>query len=132
LASSFVLNADLLAKTEASLNFLTPLERSKNIAYLPDVDKRDGKPYNIVYVKYIVIALPIQTHLDPKDQLSVVIPAQMLTSDTPFAAAFEKLDVKFTLKDGVQAYIYERLRPNTEEEIDEVWEMIDAVNLHSP
>ena len=138
LASSFVINADILAKTEASLNFLVPLERSKNIAYLPEVDKRDGKPYNIVYVSYIVTAAPIQTHLDPKDQLAVVVPAQMLLSDTPFSSAFEKSDMTFALKDGVKVYIYKRLRPNTEEEMEELWEAMDfsilyrSVDRYSP
>ncbi|MCL2816183.1 MAG: hypothetical protein FWD23_16445, partial [Oscillospiraceae bacterium] len=126
LASSFVLNADITAKAEASLNCLTPLEKSKNIAYLPEVDKRDGKPYNIVYVKYIVTALPVQTHLDRQEQLAVAVPAEMLTSDTAFAGAFEKIDVSFELKDGVTAYVYRRARPNTEEEIEELWDIIDS------
>jgi hypothetical protein len=125
LASSFVLNADIIAKTPASLNCLLPLEKSKNIAYLPEVDKRDGKPYNIVYVSYIITALPVQTHLDPNEQLAVAVPAEMLVSDTPFSRAFEKMNMSFELKDGVQAYVYRRVRPNTEEEIEALWEAID-------
>ena len=134
LASSFVLNADILTKTKASLNCLVPLEKSRNIAYLPEVDKRDGKPYNIVYVSYIVTALPVQTHLGRKEQLAVAVPAEMLVSDTKFAKAFEKMDVSFELKDGVQAYVYRRTRPNTEEEIEELWEAIDseAARPYSP
>ncbi|MCL1794819.1 MAG: hypothetical protein FWG34_13235 [Oscillospiraceae bacterium] len=126
LASSFVLNADIIAKTKASLDCFMPLERSKNIAYLPEVDKRDGKPYNIVYVSYIVLALPIQTHLNPDEQRAVAVPARMLSSDTPFAKAFEKMDVSFGLKDGVTAYVYRRTRPNTEEEMGEMWNAIDS------
>ncbi|MCL1858168.1 MAG: hypothetical protein FWF92_02920 [Oscillospiraceae bacterium] len=125
LASSFVINADILAKAEASLNPLKSLKPSENIFTLPAVDKRDGRPYNIAYADYIITASPVQTHLDPQDQQVVVIPALMLMSDTPFSSAFEKTDIIFKLKDGVEVYIYRRLRPNTDEEMNEVWEKIN-------
>lgn len=124
LASSFILNADILSKAEASLNPAKPLIKAAHILSLPAVDKRDGKPYGIANADYIVAASPIQTHLAPEDQQVVVIPAMMLMSETSFSSAFEKLDITFKLRDGVEVYIYKRLRANTEEEMNEVWENI--------
>ena len=124
MASSFTINPDLIARAGASLNPTRPLAPAEHILFLPDVDRRDGRPYNIVYADYILVAYPIQTHLAPSEQQVVAVPAQMLLEETEFSQAFEKMDNTFYLRDGIIVYIFRRIRPNTDEELQTLMEAI--------
>jgi len=124
MASSFTINPDLIARAGASLNPTRPLAPAEHILFLPDVDRRDGRPYNIVYADYILVADPIQTHLAPHEQQVVVVPANMLLNETLFSQAFERMDTTFSLRDGVTVYIFKRTRPNTEEELQSLMSAI--------
>ena len=131
LASSFVLNSDLLALVEPSLNSLLPLNANDRILHSPQVDRRDGLPFVLAYAEYIVAAYPVQTHLDPNEQRVVTVPAEALLSDTPFSAAFERLGVMFELRNGTTVYIFERTRPNTAYELEWLWESIQYADTDS-
>jgi len=124
LASSFTLNSDLLALVSPSFNAMLPLNASERILHTAQVDRRDGLPRVLAYADYIVAAYPIQTHLDPGEQRVVVVPAEALLTGTPFAAAFTRHDTVFELRGGVTVYIFERIRPNTYDELGWLWDSI--------
>jgi hypothetical protein len=124
LASSFTLNSDLLSLVYPSFNPLKPLTANENILHLPQVDARDGLPHGLAYARYVVAAEPVQLHLGESNQRVVAVPAGAMLHDTPFSAAFVREDAVFTLRDGVTAYVYRRVRPNTEAEMAWLWEQI--------
>lgn len=124
LASSFVLNSDLLSLVDSSFHPLKPLRPNDNLIHLGQVDKRDGLPYALESTDRIVVADPVQTHLDPGEQRIVTVPTGALLGETPFSAAFERLDAEFELDSGVKVYVYERTRPNTAEEMSWLWNEI--------
>ena len=124
MASSFTINPDLIARAGASLNPTRPHVPAEHILFLSGVDRRDGRPYSIIYADYILVSYPIQTHLAPTEQQVVVVPAQMLLENAPFSNAFERMDESFTLRDGVQVYIFRRTRPNTPVELQMLWDAI--------
>jgi len=122
LASSFVLNSDILMNTESSLNVrkLSDADRSRYIAYLPAVDKRDGFPVTILYCDYLIATDPSQIHLDGKDQICVSLPNEMMIRGECIASAFEPMEETFSLgeKGEVKVYVYKKVREITYEEID--------------
>ena len=124
LASSFVLNSDLLALVYPSFNPLSPLNANDSILHAAQVDRRDGLPFVLEFADYIVAAYPIQTHLDPDEQRSVAIPAYALLGDSPFSEAFKRLDISFELRDGIQVYVYKRIRESSAEELEWLWREI--------
>ena len=91
------------------------------MAELPQVDKRDGLPYAIADMDYLVVASPAQTHLNPGEQRVVTIPAEAMLSDSPLSAAFERMDCEFRLQNGVSVFVFRRIRPNTQAELDWLW-----------
>ncbi|MCL2239412.1 MAG: hypothetical protein FWC07_05620 [Defluviitaleaceae bacterium] len=124
LASSYVLNSDLLAMVRASFHPLHPMDTAYNIIHTAQVDRRDGLPLALADIHYIVVAYPPQTHLDPAEQQVVVIPAQAMLAATPFSAAFAPMDETFTLRDGVRVYVFRRVRENTPAELEWLWREI--------
>lgn len=115
LASSFVLNKDILENVEMSFNIEDPVSRDYFIS-LPAVDSRDTDLSPFYEADYMMTASPIQTHLAPKNQRVVTVPSESFANGTDIAAAYEKLDVQFKV-DDVSVQIYRRTRENTEEEI---------------
>ena len=118
LASSLVLNKDILTNAEASLSLsrISDVDRSY-LLNLPAVDTRDGWWDTIFSCDILVVADPIQTHLGEDNQQVVVLPAQALLSGTGFGAAYERLEDTWTLEDGsITVYVYQRTRDLTEEE----------------
>ena len=124
LASSFTLNSDLLSLVDSSFHPLKPLRENDSLINLGQVDKRDSLPYSLEYADRIVVADPIQTHLDPGEQRIVTVPAGAILGDTPFSAAFVRSGAEFELGSGVKVYVYERTRPNTAEEMSWLWNEI--------
>jgi hypothetical protein len=100
LASSMVLNSDPLSLVAPSFDPAKPLDVNGNIIHPPQVDDRDGPPYGLAGADYIVVAAPVQTHLDP---------AEALFRGAPFSAAFERTGDVFSLRGGVKAHIYRRV-----------------------
>lgn len=120
LASSMVFNREVLYNAEASLNVprISDADRDKYLLWLPQVDKRDGAPYQIFEADYVVVADPVQLHLGEENQRCVQIPVQSFIEGTDIANAYKKLDTEFDLGwDGsIHINIYEKQRPVSDEE----------------
>jgi hypothetical protein len=118
LASSFVLNEDILRNVQASLNVKNAggtEADSKYIINLPAVDSRDHDIAALYWVEYMVVATPAQTHLPEGSQRLVTEPVKSFEGQTDFARAFEKLEREFSFS-GIRVSVYRRVRDVTNEE----------------
>lgn len=114
LASSFILNKDILDNVEASFQIKDTQTRDYFLE-LPAVDSRDHDFSAFYAADYIVAASPVQTHLAPENQCVVTVPAESFINHTDIALAYEKLDAEFMVQD-VTVAVYRRTRENTLEE----------------
>ncbi len=110
LSSSSVLNDNML-------NTLSNLRLSKFIAGMSQVDLRDELNVPSLMSKYFIVADPIQTHLIASGQQVITIPAEELLRNEGIGKAFRKVGEGYPLDQGVTAYIYERTRPFTHDEM---------------
>jgi len=78
-----------------------------------DVDKRDGFPQQFLTAQYVIVADPIQYHLNSYDQRIVGVPAELVLKGEGIGASFEKLPYEFNLDENVKAYIYKKIKPFT-------------------
>ena len=89
LSSSFQLNEDILRNVYASFGMKSP--REDYIVSLPQVDMRDTdlSPYG--YVNYVLIANPVQIHLDENSQRILREALVSFNSWTDIATAYEEV-----------------------------------------
>jgi hypothetical protein len=109
LASSDILNTDILTNAEL------PGARYAvhNQLYTYDVDKRDGFPPYFYLADVLVVASPVQLHLSPDDQRVVGVPAAAILAGEA-GDSLERVGT-FVLDGGVEAYLYERVKPYSRE-----------------
>lgn len=129
LASSFILNQDMLLNSDASLSLPRVSDISRNyLVYLPDVDQRDGWSDALFRCDIIAVADPPQTHLGKENQAVVVLPAKELLSGEGIGKAFRRLDKSFSLDGGVTVYIFEKTRDLTDDECESLRERFHAAH----
>lgn len=118
LASSFVLNADILKNAEDSLSLSRVSDVSRSyLRTLPAVDSRDTFPGALFDCDYLLVADPVQLHLGEENQQVVALPAQAVLAGEGFGTAYAPLAETFYLGDGsVTVRLYRRTRPVTEAE----------------
>lgn len=129
LASSFILNNEILANAENSLNMprISDVDRSY-LLQLPAVDSRDAFPGALFDCDYLLVAEPIQLHLGSEKQQVVYLPAEQVLSHTGIGAAFLKTGEAFYMNDGeIEITLYEKQRELTQAEKSA---LIDVFNTH--
>ncbi len=114
LSSSTFFNSSLLASAAFQLGESLP--GVYDLCNTRDVDRRDGFPDDLATVAMVVVADPIQTHLD-KGQNVVTVPAGMFLSGQGIAQAFARDPRTFQLDQGVRLLVFNRIRPSTPEEM---------------
>jgi hypothetical protein len=107
LASSWVLNSSIVRNAPLSLNRYA--EISPKVLQTHDWDKRDGFPERLLTANYVIVADPIQYHVQPSDQRVIGIPAEMILTGKNIGRSFVKLPYRFELDRGVKCYIYRKL-----------------------
>ena len=79
---------------------------------MPDVDTVDGPPGAALKdCAIIIVGDPIQTHLDPNYQRTVIAPSREMLSGQGIGAKFRRTGEIFHLENGVSAVVFERLAP---------------------
>ena len=111
LSSSSILNDDMI-------NTISNRHLNGKIAYTSQVDLRDGISMPSLMSRYFVVVDPIQTHLSPDGQRVITIPAKEIISGEGIGSAFKKIGTGYKLSGEATAYIYERVRPYTNKEIN--------------
>jgi hypothetical protein len=84
----------------------------KTSVQMPDVDEVDGPPTaSLKDCAIIVVGDPVQTHLNPDDQQTVVLPSREMLAGQGIGAKFRRTGEVFRLENGVSAVVFERLAP---------------------
>ena len=82
-----------------------------HIAVTSDIDARDGFPFELAGADTVVIATPVQFHVDPADQRTIGLVARDLLSHRRIGRSFALDAGEFQLKQGVKARILRRTAP---------------------
>jgi hypothetical protein len=109
-ASSYTLNYSVFTVAEQQLfgKSILPISRNSNI------DSRDFYPLNgLLQAHYVVVALPYQYHVDPKEQTVVKVVVNAFRENWIIAQDFTPLPQTFALEHGVTVRIYKRIRPTS-------------------
>jgi hypothetical protein len=81
-------------------------------AAMPDVDTVDGPPGKALRdCVIIIVGDPVQTHLDPNYQQTVIVPSREMLTGQGVGAKFRRTGEVFHLEKGVSAVVFERLAP---------------------
>ena len=79
---------------------------------MPDVDTVDGPPGAALKdCAIIIVGDPVQTHLDPDYQQTVIVPSREMLTGQGIGAKFRRTGEVFHLEKGVSAVVFERLAP---------------------
>ena len=86
--------------------------RPKTDVKMPDVDTVDGPPAaELKDCAIIIVGDPVQTHLNPDDQQTVVVPSREMLTGEGVGAKFRRTGEVFRLENGVSAVVFERRAP---------------------
>ncbi len=79
---------------------------------MPDVDTVEGPPgAGLKDCAIIIVGDPVQTHLDPDYQQTVIVPSREMLTGQGIGAKFRRTGEVFHLEKGVNAMVFERLAP---------------------
>jgi hypothetical protein len=106
LSSSSTLNFSMLLSAYRFLRQNNAM--AKRICASMEIDKRDGFPLELLFAKYVVIAVPIQYHLRPTDERVIGIPAESILNSRNIGESFIKLPYEFLLDQNIKVYIYKK------------------------
>jgi len=106
LASSPVLNSDILRRADLSFGYASPA--SARVLPAHDVDRRDGFPFAALDARLVVIAEPVQYHLAPEDQRVVGVLAAEIASCHGIGACYRRLSDEIHLQPDVTVRLFER------------------------
>jgi hypothetical protein len=85
---------------------------SKLSVTMPDVDTVDGPPpASLKDCAIMIVGDPVQTHLDPDYQQTVIVPSREMLAGQGIGAKFRRTGEVFHLEKGVSAVVFERLAP---------------------
>ena len=79
---------------------------------MPDVDTVKGPPGEALRdCAIIIVGDPVQTHLDPNYQQTVIVPSREMLTGQGIGAKFQRSGEVFHLEKGVSAVVFERITP---------------------
>ena len=67
---------------------------------------------------FILVGDPVQTHLDPDYQQTVIVPSREILTGEGIGAKFRRAGEVFHLEKGVSAVVFERLAPLDDSDIE--------------
>jgi len=85
---------------------------------MPDVDTVEGPPgADLKDCAIIIVGDPVQTHLDPDYQQTVIVPSREMLGGQGIGAKFRRTGEIFHLEKGVGAVVFERVAPLNDADI---------------
>ena len=77
---------------------------------MPDVDTVDGPPTaDLKDCAFLIVGDPVQTHLDPDYQQTVIVPSREMLMGQGIGSKFRRTGEVFHLENGVSAVVFERV-----------------------
>jgi hypothetical protein len=79
---------------------------------MSDVDTVEGPPSPALGdCAILIVGDPVQTHLNPDYQQTVIVPSREMLSGTGIGAHYRRTGEAFRLENGVKAVVFERVTP---------------------
>ena len=115
LGSSYTFSGQLIGE----LWQLRPERGSSKLGVtMPDVDTVEGPPTaGLKDCAIMIVGDPIQTHIDPDYQQTVVVPSREMLTGQGIGAKFRRTGEVFHLEKGVRAVVFERVSPLDDSDI---------------
>jgi hypothetical protein len=111
LGSSYTFSGQLIGELWQLRPERGPSRRELGVT-MPDVDTVEGPPGAVLKDCAIMIAGdPVQTHLDPNYQQTVIVPSREMLMGQGIGAKYRRTGEVFHLENGVSAVVFERLAP---------------------
>jgi hypothetical protein len=117
LGSSYTFSGQLIGELWQLRPERGPSRRELGVT-MPDVDTVDGPPaLGLKDCAIIIVGDPIQTHLDPNYQQTVITPSREMLTGQGIGAKFHRTGEVFHLEKGVSAVVFERIAPLDDSDI---------------
>jgi hypothetical protein len=117
LGSSYTFSGQLIGELWQLRPERGPGRREVSVT-MPDVDTVDGPPGAALKdCAIIIVGDPIQTHLDPDYQQTVIVPSREMLRGQGIGAKFRRTGEVFHLERGVNAVVFERVAPLDDSDI---------------
>jgi hypothetical protein len=111
LGSSYTFSGQLIGELWQLRPERGPSRRDLGVT-MPDVDTVEGPPSaDLKNCAIIIVGHPIQTHLDPNYQQTVIVPSREMLTGQGIGAKFRRTGEVFHLEKGVSAVVFERVSP---------------------
>ena len=92
--------------------------KAKTDVKMSDVDTVEGPPpAGLRDCAYLIVGDPVQTHLDPDYQQTVIVPSREMLEGQGIGAKFRRTGEVFHLEKGVSAVVFERIAPLNDADI---------------
>jgi hypothetical protein len=86
--------------------------RPRTDVMMSDVDTVEGPPAaGLKDCAIMIVGDPVQMHLDPRYQQTVIVPSREMLNGQGIGAKFRRTDKVFRLEKGVSAVVFERMSP---------------------
>jgi hypothetical protein len=97
---------------------LPPPGTPRLVVSMFDVDTVDGAPNpDMKNCGVMIAASPIQTHLVPDDQMTVILPTREVLTGQGIGTHYQRTGEVFHLENNVQAIVFERKTPLTDDDM---------------
>jgi hypothetical protein len=117
LGSSYTFSGQLIGELWQLRPERGPSEPTLRVT-MPDVDTVDGPPgADLKDCAIIIVGDPVQTHLDPDYQQTVIVPSREMLGGQGIGEKFRRTGEVFHLEKGVHAIVVERLAPLDDSDI---------------
>jgi hypothetical protein len=117
LGSSYTFSGQLIGELWQLRPERGPSRRELSVA-MPDVDTVDGPPAaGLKDCAIIIVGDPVQTHLDPDYQQTVITPSREVLTGQGIGAKFRRTGEVFHLEKGASAVVFERIAPLDDSDI---------------
>ena len=109
LGSSYTFSGQLIGELWQLHPERGPSRRELTVT-MPDVDTVDGPPTaGLKDCAFLIVGDPIQTHLDPDYQQTVIVPSREMLEGQGIGSKFRRTGEVFHLDNGVRAVVFERV-----------------------
>ena len=120
LGSSYTFSGQLIGELwQLHPETQTATRKPKTDVMMSDVDTVEGPPAAALKdCVFMIVGDPVQTHLDPDYQQTVIIPSREILTGEGIGAKFRRAGEVFHLENGVSAVVFERVEALDDSDIE--------------
>ena len=106
---------------------------SRAVVQMSDVDAVEGAPNRAMKdCAVMIVGSPVQTHLVPDFQQTVILPSREMLSGEGIGARYRRTGEAFHLEHGVEAVVFERTSPLSDDDMRALAERWQKARLNGP